>query len=227
MAEAEGGEISGPARPQPVRMSLSEVKAGKEQKKMRLAHAMNTSTDFFSADSKLREAARETQRQTGGGSGSTPIRRSVSFSEDTSVCHSDPGRETETETERERGTALALSLEHVYNARGELQVDSDDDEDLYEDTETQVVLRASQSAWERQRGAERDRGSTEMMASASSASSLESPRDRSSAEEVGMIQADWMVGPDKHFHLSQALPHTKLISRCGTGRRGLAICAES
>ena len=29
----------------------------------------------------------------------------------------------------------------------------------------------------------------------------------------------YTVGPDKHFHLSQSFPHTKLISRCGTGGR--------
>lgn len=205
MAEAEVGaeraaDIPVPARA--VRMSLSQMKADRLQKKKRLAQVrsadeMSRSRDFASADG-------------GGGSSnasSTPLRRTVSFSEETRVCRtlpsgalSDPGKTT--------------AGRPNFNSRGELQVDSDDD-DAYVDDDTHIVLRASGSTSPIQKctvlnGFEGHPAVANIpqvgddtlavdAGMASSASSLESAADAAAAAEVGMIQADWMAVADSRY----------------------------
>jgi hypothetical protein len=204
---ADGGEIPAPARP--VRMSLTQVKAGKLQKKQRLAQArsadaMNTSRDFFfSAD-------RSSSASGGGRPTGRPIRRSVSFSDETSVCRTVAGK-TCSASQKAAAAPPSTVGEPVFNSRGEMQADSDDsDDDTYEDGETQAVLSASNSLVSRNAilpgfdghpaTASIPQGSPDSMAtSTSSLSSLESVKDVEAAEEVGLIQADWMEVADSRY----------------------------
>ena len=211
-----GGEVPVPARP--VRMSLSQVKAGKLQKrerrsKARSADAMNTSRDFFFSEDRSSSAS--------GSSGSTTgkptrlVQRSVSFSDETHVCRTVADETLAEPGKTAPGRPSTAAGMPIFNSRGEMQVESDDSEDeCYADGETQAVLCASSSAALSDRARNQKRaaacnvglhptvsnilpGSPDSMAT--STSSLESVKDVAAAEKVGMIQADWMEVADSRY----------------------------
>ncbi len=209
-ADGGGDDVPVPARP--VRMSLSQMKAGKLEKKERLAKArsadaMNTSRDFFFSEDRSSSPSASSGSTTG-----RRVRRSVSFSEETHV-HRTVADETLSEPGKTAGGGpVTAAGTPIFNSRGEMQVDSDDE--TYADGETQAVLCASSFAALKDRTRDRNSavpcnvglhaavsnippGTPDSMAT--STSSLESVKDVEAAEEVGMIQADWMDVADSRY----------------------------
>jgi hypothetical protein len=194
---------------------------------LRSGDAMTTSHDFMR--SAPGRTTSNTTTGGGGEPSSTPVRRtrSVTFSQDTlsrpettaeASMFSDPGMTAPGEPESSEGSAAAE--QRVFNSRGELQVDSDDDDDddVYADGETQSALRASNSIVAPQvpRGAIQksmvlggfdghpavaslSRSSSADAPVVSTTSSLDSPLDAEAADEVGLVQADWMAVSDSRY----------------------------
>lgn len=214
MAEAEETAETA-VSPRPARMSLSQMKVAKLQKQQRLAKARSADAMWSTSQDFMDVGARS-----GASSNSTPIRRTVSFSDETPSVRavaagsvSDPGK-------RPAGVLPGL----VFNSRGEVQVSSDDSFDsVYEDGETHSVLRASSSLASTEAKhdiAFGDRNAFPVVAIPPTVAtrSLESPVDVARAARVGMVQSDWMAVADSRYaqkcdiQRCEVRPHPQSVS---------------
>ena len=242
---ADPGPEVPPAVAKP-RMSLAKMKQNKLQKKQKLvrANSSDASNSMMSASRDFMSDPGTTPRGRGA-AGPHPTRsmpiartRSVTFSEDARYCSNDSS-EPESQpdspfasdatvnagsTPGARGPNLSSS--RVFNAKGEMQVDSDEEDD-YEEEETHAALRASNSFAAPSVPDVRALRPSGMILGDYSApirrwcdsapsppvtpgawesgsmTSMNSSIDAEDAKDVGLVQVDWMAVADERYTQKQ------------------------